>query len=303
MFDAKKLLDVLVASASSQGPQGSAKGSAAGQTATGGPSSADLGPDASTGLGGLLGSVLSQLGGAGQPTQAGPAGSSSGIPGLPGAAGTPNVGDLVTKAREFLQSPAGQNAASAVMGGLAGLLLGSKSGRKVATSAAKIGGLGLIAALAYKAYQGWQSGQPASSEATTTVQALPAPSGTAFDASTASQDTALVLVRAMIAAAASDGHIDPEERGRIVGGLQQAGFDVEASQFLDKEFSNPASITTLAAAATTPEIGVQIYAAARLAIDPDTPDEAQFLGELSEALALDPSLVAHLDTAATSVKV
>ncbi|CAH1648801.1 tellurite resistance TerB family protein [Chelatococcus asaccharovorans] len=303
MFDAKKLLDVLVASASSQGPQGSAKAPAAGQSATGGPSSADLGPDATSGLGGLLGSVLSQLGGAGQPTQAGPAGSSSGIPGLPGASGTPNVGDLVTKARDFLQSPAGQNAASAVMGGLAGLLLGSKSGRKVATSAAKIGGLGLIAALAYKAYQGWQSGQPASSEATASVPALPVPSGTAFDASVASQDTALVLVRAMIAAAASDGHIDPEERGRIVGGLQQAGFDMEASQFLDKEFSNPASITTLAAAATTPEIGTQIYAAARLAIDPDTPAEAGFLKELSEALALDPSLVAHLDTAATSVKV
>jgi uncharacterized membrane protein YebE (DUF533 family) len=284
MFDAKKLLDVIVASASAPGQQGGAARSGSAPAAAG----SDIGPDAHAGLGGLLGSVLNQVGGAGRP-------------GAPGGAGA-NVGDLVTRAREFLQTPQGQQAATAVMGGLAGLLIGSKAGRSITTSAAKIGGLGLIAGLAYKAYQAWQAGEQPPASPQNVLPAQQAPRGSAFDAGAASQDTALVLVRAMIAAAAADGHVDPAERGRIVGGLQQAGFDLEATRFLDSEFANPASITRLAAAATTPELAAQIYTAARLAIEPDTPEESTFLKDLSEALGLDPALVAHLDTAAASTK-
>ena len=43
----------------------------------------------------------------------------------------------------------------------------------------------------------------------------------------------MLILRAMIAAAASDGVIDNEERSRIVGGLQNAGLDVHAAKFLD----------------------------------------------------------------------
>jgi uncharacterized membrane protein YebE (DUF533 family) len=289
MFDAKKLLDVLVASASAPRQQGGSAQPGTAPSASG----VDIGPDANAGLGGLLGTVLNQLGGKGQTSQ----------PGAPGSAGTPNVGDLVTRARDFLQTPAGQQTATAVMGGLAGLLLGSKSGRSITTSAAKIGGLGLIAGLAYKAYQAWQSGEAPPASAQGLLPAQPAPAGSAFDAGAASQDTALVLVRAMIAAASCDGHVDPAERGRIVGSLQQTGFDLEATRFLDSEFANPASVTRLAAAATTPELAAQIYTAARLAIEPDTPEETAFLKDLSEALGLDPALAAHLDTAAASTKV
>ena len=54
---------------------------------------------------------------------------------------------------------------------------------------------------------------------------LPAPAGTGFEPQAASETTALVFIRAMIAAAAADGHIDAEEREAILGGLKEANLD------------------------------------------------------------------------------
>ncbi|MDJ1160203.1 DUF533 domain-containing protein [Chelatococcus sp. SYSU_G07232] len=278
MFDAKKLLDVLVGSAAGGG-----------KSATGGPSS---------GLGGMLGDVLGQMtgGGAGYPAGGGSA--------LGRAAGGGRAaGDLLGKALDYLKTPRGNLAASAVVVGLAGLLLGSKGGRKIASSAAKIGGLALIGGLAYAAYRNWQAGQaPAAQPGEAEAVALPAPQSSPFNADAASQDTALLLLRAMIAAASADGHVDDAERRSIIGGLKEAGFDMEASQFLDAELARPASVAALAAGAATPEIAVEVYTAARLAIEPDETRERVFLAELAGALKLDPQLVAQIDAAAAQVK-
>ena len=59
----------------------------------------------------------------------------------------------------------------------------------------------------------------------------------------------MLVLRAMIAAAASDGAIDNAERSRVVGALEEAGLDVHAARFLDAEFAKPATIAELAAAA------------------------------------------------------
>lgn len=279
MLDAKKLLDALI-------------GSAAVGPASKGASEADLssrtpagGNDAFGGLGDLLGSVVGQL-----------TGQHSGQPGSV----TEANGDLISQARQYLDTPQGRNIASAVAGGLAGLLLGSRSsGKSVTSSAAGLGGMALIGGLAYKAYQNWQAGAPAYAS----DQALEAPpADSAFGAEMASQDTALVLLRATIAAAASDGHIDTEERGRIVDSLTKAGVHSEVATFLDREFADPASITQLASAATSEEIAMQIYTAARLAIEPDTPAERAFLKELSGALSLPGGLIAHIDATASAAK-
>ncbi|MGZ8299339.1 MAG: DUF533 domain-containing protein, partial [Rhodoplanes sp.] len=47
----------------------------------------------------------------------------------------------------------------------------------------------------------------------------------------------------------------------------------------------------------------QVYAAARLAIEPDTPQEREFLHSLAEALKLDPALKREIDEGASGVKV
>ena len=106
----------------------------------------------------------------------------------------------------------------------------------------------------------------------------------------------------MIAAATADGTIDADERSRVLGGVRETGLGGDAAEFLAVEFGAPASIEDLAMAARTPEMRAQTYAAARLAIDPDTDVERDWLQELASRLSLDPKFVAHLDEAAGSAK-
>ena len=49
----------------------------------------------------------------------------------------------------------------ALVGGLASVLLGSKKGRRLGGSAAKMGGLAMVGSLAFKAFQAWQAQQQA----------------------------------------------------------------------------------------------------------------------------------------------
>ena len=106
----------------------------------------------------------------------------------------------------------------------------------------------------------------------------------------------------MIAAAAADGAIDAEERTAILGGLREAGFDQEANEWLEGEMASPASIEALAQGAQSPEVAAQIYTAARIAINPDTPKEKDFLAGLAASLGLDAELVANIDVAASAAK-
>lgn len=306
MFDAKRLLDALVSAGSqaAQG-QGGAQGGAQqgglggmlGQVlnqVTQGQGAAPSGQPGGGGLGGMLGSVLGQLGQGAQ--QAGGAAGGALDQVQNRLAGT-QAGSILAKAREMAAQNPGM--AGAVLGGLATLVVGSKTGRSVLGSAAALGGMALIGGLAYKAVQNYQAGRPVLGEA---VPALPAPAGSGFEPEIATNDTAILFIRAMIAAAASDGVIDAAERQAIVGGLAEAGFDPEGNAWLEHEMSNPASVEDLAAGAATPEIASQVYTAARLAIEPDTPQEKDFLAGLGQMLNLDAELIGHIDMAAAGVK-
>lgn len=321
MFDAKSLLNALVSAGTQMAQQagqpaqpgqqqagglGGLLGSVLGQVSQGGQQAGPGGAAAAGGLGGMLGSVLGQLGqGAqGAAQQAGGVAGQAGqmatgaIEQLQGRLAGTQAGDMLARAREL----AGQNqmATGAALGGLAALVLGSKTGRSVVGSAAALGGLALIGGLAYKAFQNHQAGQPVMGSAST--PALPAPAGSGFEPEAASNETAVLLIRSMIAAAASDGLIDAAERQSIIGGLTEAGFDPEGNAWLDHEMANPATLEDLAAGAATPELAAQVYTAARLAIEPDTQPEADFLANLGVSLGLDPHLVAEIDMAAASVK-
>jgi uncharacterized membrane protein YebE (DUF533 family) len=102
----------------------------------------------------------------------------------------------------------------------------------------------------------------------------------------------------MIAAAAADGRIDEKERQTIIAGLKQAGLEANAEQFLTRELNNPATPDELAAAVTSPTEAVQVYTAARIAVDPDTEEEHEFLVALAARLGIDEDLAAQIDAAA-----
>ena len=80
---------------------------------------------------------------------------------------------------EFMKGAGG----GALAGGLAAILLGTKTGRNVGGEALKLGGMAAVGAMAYKAYRDWQAGKQAPSAPTPatvppaqpSVPMLPAP--------------------------------------------------------------------------------------------------------------------------------
>lgn len=189
--------------------------------------------------------------------------------------------------------------AGAALGGLGALILGTQTGRSIAISAAKLGALALIGGLAYKAYQNYQNGETAAQSGEGDIP--PPPSGSGFEPDAVSNDDALLMVRTMIAAAAADGRIDANEQQRIMSNLQGSGeLESGAEEFLAKELNAPASAADLASAVKSKEQAAQVYAAARIAVDPDTTGEKQFLRELADRLRIDAALAQHIDAAARS---
>jgi uncharacterized membrane protein YebE (DUF533 family) len=213
------------------------------------------------------------------------------------ASGGKSPEELLAQLQEWIKNNPGSAAAGA--GGLGAVVLGTRAGRSLAGSATRLGALALIGGLAYKAYQNYQEGRPLISNTDPRRMVTEAaPQGTGFEPAAISNDTATLYIRSMIAAAASDGRIDANEQRQIIGGMKQAGVGAEAQAFLEQEVQNPASVDDLAGAVTTPAEAVQVYTAARLAIDPDTNEENEFLAQLAKRLGIDANLAAHIDATA-----
>lgn len=205
--------------------------------------------------------------------------------------------ELIAKLKELIAN--NKLGAGAALGGLGALILGTGAGRALAGSAVRLGGLALIGGLAYKAYQNYQQGLPPLGGKAPTQQGLiAAPKGSGFEPDAVTHESALLYIRAMISAAAADGRIDAKEQQKILGGLQQAGMNEAAQQFLSNEISNPATVQDLAAAVSSPQDAVQVYTAARVAVDVDSDEEHEFLAQLAEALGIDDKLAAQVDAAA-----
>ena len=203
--------------------------------------------------------------------------------------------DLLSQLKDLIEQ--NKVGAGVAAGGLGTVLLGTKTGRSIATSALKLGGLALISGLAYKALQNYQQGKPLITGAQQ-LGLTEAPNGSGFETAAVSNEAATVYIRGMIAAAAADGRIDAAEQQKILGGLKQAGLDAQAEEFLAAELNRPATVDDLIAGVTTQEEAVQLFTAARIAIDLDSQEEHDFLVGLARGLQLDGNLVAHIDAAA-----
>jgi uncharacterized membrane protein YebE (DUF533 family) len=229
---------------------------------------------------------------------------------------------LLQRAKDFATQHPGLTQTALV--GLAGLLFRGRKKSKLTGNLVKLGGLAVIGGLAYKAYQGQQSAKGIAGGAGTTAvptmdgaqaaaanlapsseldeavaqSALNVPETSRFHPVSQTEDDALLFLRTMVAAAAADGQIDDAERSRIVKGLTEAGIDPDATRWLDTEMASPADVEELAANVNDPEKAAQVYSAARIAIDPDTIQEREFLHQLAEALDLDPAVRAQIDDTA-----
>ena len=170
-------------------------------------------------------------------------------------------------------------------------LVRDRQGGTIAATAV-LGGVALVVGLALKALPG--GGTAGDAE---TAAAGPAATPTPFDHATIDEDEARVMLRAMVAATMADGLMDAKERERLHSALATAKIGAAGQAWLDEELAEPASIDSLADGVTGPEQAARIYAAARLAIDPDTMQERQFLKMLAEALDVPAEAVGRLDQA------
>jgi uncharacterized membrane protein YebE (DUF533 family) len=204
--------------------------------------------------------------------------------------------ELMAQLKELIQN--NQLGAGAVAGGLGSILLGTRTGRSIAATALKLGGLALVGGLAYKAVQNYQQGRSPLGGADASSSLTEAPRGSGFEASAVTNEAAQLYIRAMIAAAAADGRIDAKEQQKILGGLKQAGLDAEAEVFLTKELNSPASVEDLVRGISTEAEAVQLYTAARISVDLDTAEEHEFLVSLARALGINEELAAHIDAQA-----
>lgn len=106
---------------------------------------------------------------------------------------------------------------------------------------------------------------------------------------------ALLIIRAMIAAARADGVIDAAERAAIAGQLDQAGLDAEARELVLKQFAAPASLDALAAEIADPVLAAQVYAACTIAVGEASAPERAWLADLARRTGLAAETVAAIE--------
>lgn len=188
----------------------------------------------------------------------------------------------------------GKYATGAAVGGVLGLLLGSRGGRRMGGKVLKYGSVAALGALAWKAYQDQQAQQhPQAGNATT-----PAPAALpAFAALPAPQVEvhSRTMLKAMIAAAKSDGHMDERERGLIDAEIGRLEPDPAIRSWVDIELRRPLEPADVAAAASGPEMAAEIYLASLLVVDQTTTMERAYLDELARQLRLADGLKADLE--------
>ncbi len=126
------------------------------------------------------------------------------------------------------------------------------------------------------------TGKPAPSGAWNPVPGLPAPPPIA-----AEDREGLLMLRAMIAAAKADGHVDSEERARIADQLGAAGLTPAGRDAVLAEFDRGTTPEALAREASDPMLAAQLYAAAVAGAASIDGAERAWLDDFARALRLD----------------
>jgi uncharacterized membrane protein YebE (DUF533 family) len=161
------------------------------------------------------------------------------------------------------------------LGGLAGLLVSSKSSRKLltkyGTGALLVGGGAVAGSVLWNKYKDKirtaHQNEPQYGEVISPV-----------DVRTER------LILALVFAAKSDGHIDDKERAAIEQQLQQAGVEAQGRQLIEKAISQPLDPQLLAKDVHNEEEALELYFLSCAAIDIDHFMERSYLNALGDAL-------------------
>lgn len=194
----------------------------------------------------------------------------------------------------IVQGLSKSGAVSGFAGGLAGTAVAGafsgKKGKKMAKSALKVGALAAVGGLAYTAYQRYRQNNN-TSQAAQWQQPI---AREKFESVAQEQNAAtagLLLVRAMITAATSDGHMDGDEQARIFEETERLNLSAQEKARLFDELRRPLSLDELSQQVDSPETAIEVYAASLVAIDESRPQAQAYLSQLAQVLQLPDSLV------------
>ncbi|EPX81046.1 DUF533 domain-containing protein [Litoreibacter arenae] len=100
----------------------------------------------------------------------------------------------------------------------------------------------------------------------------------------ATEDSAGLMIRAMIMAARCDGQIDPTEKEALMATIGEDATEADMA-FVREAMQEPVDAAALAR--DTPDgMETQVYSMSVMAIEPDHPAEAKYLHELATALGI-----------------
>lgn len=175
----------------------------------------------------------------------------------------------------------------ALAAGAMGLLLGNKKARKFGGKALTYGGLAALGVIAYKAYGNWQAQQASAPQGEPqTIDRLPAAQV---------EQHSQAILKALVAAAKADGHVDERERTLIEGEFTKLDNDRELQSWLHGELNKPLDPADVARAASTPEMAAEMYIASVMLVDEENFMEKAYLDELARQLKLEPGLKVELE--------
>lgn len=107
---------------------------------------------------------------------------------------------------------------------------------------------------------------------------------------------ALLLIRAMIAAANADGRISPDEQSRILDSLDAAQADPEDRRIVEAELRSPRPMDDIVREVRDPDTAEQVYLASELAVRGGSEVDRQYLAYLAARLGLSDSRRQELDS-------
>uniref|UniRef100_UPI001EE317EB tellurite resistance TerB family protein n=1 Tax=Vibrio sp. S12_S33 TaxID=2720223 RepID=UPI001EE317EB len=111
---------------------------------------------------------------------------------------------------------------------------------------------------------------------------------------------AMNLLKAMIAAAKADGHVDEQEMSKIEQAIVEMRADTQLQQLVKNELHKPLDPAAIAQLATTPEQASELYLASLLVADEQNFMEKAYLNELAKQLRLADDLVLALEQQANA---
>lgn len=212
-------------------------------------------------------------------------------------AGLGNMGDTLKNTLQNVGagSPGGIGGllGSAALGGLLGALFTGKSAQKIAKGALVVGGTAAAGALAWNFYKKWAQGGQA--DGANAAPAAESPASHAQGALPPAENTALLLLEAMVFAARADGHIDEEEKSRIQDTAASLFPGQSMTGLLDGLMNRPIDPAALAARVRDPEEGRDLYRLSRAVVNVDNFMERSYLDGLARALNIGADEQARLE--------